>query len=263
MTLLIDPTRQFSPAANERGCLRPVAVASGWEKEAFFAHFGVLVKKTAFFAKKQARSSFGISNFPVLLTRSATFLARSRALLARLLTFLIRSEALLTRSVSFLIRSKALLTRSVTFLTRSRALLTRLLTFLIRSEALLTRSVSFLIRSKALLTRSVTFLIRSKALLIGSVADLTVLKPENRVRMAQNSCLLVDTITAKTPRMNFIKEPVAAEVARLKAMKVRGPLRRLLHSLINFNVPVLKSWIQRVVCTDNNSAAWRSLRLCG
>ena len=207
MTLLIDPTRQFSPAANERGCLRPVAVASGWEKEAFFAHFGVLVKKTAFFAKKQARSSFGISNFPVLLTRSATFLARSRALLARLLTFLIRSEALLTRSVSFLIRSKALL--------------------------------------------------------IGSVADLTVLKPENRVRMAQNSCLLVDTITAKTPRMNFIKEPVAAEVARLKAMKVRGPLRRLLHSLINFNVPVLKSWIQRVVCTDNNSAAWRSLRLCG
>jgi GxxExxY protein len=33
--------------------------------------------------------------------------------------------------------------------------------------------------------------------------------------------------------------------------------------LINFNVSVLKNGIQRVVFTDNHSAAWRSLRLGG
>ena len=33
--------------------------------------------------------------------------------------------------------------------------------------------------------------------------------------------------------------------------------------LINFNVPVLKSGIQRVIYTNNHSAAWRSSRLGG
>lgn len=33
--------------------------------------------------------------------------------------------------------------------------------------------------------------------------------------------------------------------------------------LINFNVPVLKNGIQRVVYTDNNSTPWRSSRLGG
>jgi hypothetical protein len=33
--------------------------------------------------------------------------------------------------------------------------------------------------------------------------------------------------------------------------------------LMNFDVPVLKNGMQRVVCINNNSGAWRSLRLGG
>jgi hypothetical protein len=37
-------------------------------------------------------------------------------------------------------------------------------------------------------------------------------------------------------------------------------MHRQLGLLINFNVPVLKNGIQRVVYTNNNSAAWRASR---
>jgi GxxExxY protein len=43
-------------------------------------------------------------------------------------------------------------------------------------------------------------------------------------------------------------------------LKATGPSLGL---LINFNVPVLKNGIQRVVYTNSNAAAWRSLRLGG
>jgi hypothetical protein len=49
----------------------------------------------------------------------------------------------------------------------------------------------------------------------------------------------------------------AAGSSHLKATSL------LLGLLINFNVPVLKNGIQRVVYTNNNSASWRSSRLGG
>jgi hypothetical protein len=43
------------------------------------------------------------------------------------------------------------------------------------------------------------------------------------------------------------------------------PIWTLLRVVVanNFNVPILKNGIQRVVYTNNNSAAWRSSRLGG
>jgi hypothetical protein len=78
--------------------------------------------------------------------------------------------------------------------------------------------------------------------------------------------LQADLTTAKTPRtprVNFVKKLAGAGVTRLKLKEVRGFLRRFLHFLINLNAPNLKTGIQGMVNTDNNSAAWRSLCLGG
>ena len=49
----------------------------------------------------------------------------------------------------------------------------------------------------------------------------------------------------------------AQVISYLKAIAASG------RAAINFNVPVLKNGIQRVVFTNNDSAAWRSSRLGG
>ncbi len=54
-----------------------------------------------------------------------------------------------------------------------------------------------------------------------------------------------------------------AEIHKAQVISYLKATRLPLGLLINFNVPVLKNGIQRVVYTDNNSAAWRSLRLGG
>jgi GxxExxY protein len=54
-----------------------------------------------------------------------------------------------------------------------------------------------------------------------------------------------------------------AEIHKAQVISYLKSTHLPLGLLINFNVPVLKNGIQRVVYTDNNSAAWRSLRLGG
>jgi GxxExxY protein len=54
-----------------------------------------------------------------------------------------------------------------------------------------------------------------------------------------------------------------AEIHKAQVISYLKATHLPLGLLINFNVPVLKNGIQRVVYTDNNSAAWRSLRLGG
>jgi hypothetical protein len=56
--------------------------------------------------------------------------------------------------------------------------------------------------------------------------------------------------------MKIIQKFTEVEVARLELKGMRDVLHHLqrLSGLINFNVPVLKSGIQRVTCTDNSFA---------
>ena len=54
-----------------------------------------------------------------------------------------------------------------------------------------------------------------------------------------------------------------AEIHRAQVISCLKATHLPLGLLINFNVPVLKNGIQRVVFTDNSSAAWRSWRLGG
>ena len=54
-----------------------------------------------------------------------------------------------------------------------------------------------------------------------------------------------------------------AEIHKAQVISYLKATHLPLGLLINFNVPVLKNGIQRVVYTDNNSAAWRSWRLGG
>jgi hypothetical protein len=81
--------------------------------------------------------------------------------------------------------------------------------------------------------------------------------------MAQIVALQADLTTAKTPRtprVDFVKKLAGAGVTRLKLTEVRDSLYRLLHSLINFNAPILKTGIQGVgYASNNDSAAWRLL----
>ena len=207
MTLLLEPTRQLPSAGNGLGGLRPLAVVPGWEKEAFFAGFGILVKKRAFFAKKPAKSPSGVP-------------------------------------------------KSVTDLTFS-------MTDLIKSETELTFSAADLIKSETNLTFSTTDLIKSEMEIPLLEANSTGLKPDISDKMAQIVVLQADLTTAKTPRtprVNFVKQLAGAGVTRLKLKEVRDSLHRLLHSLINFNAPILKTGNQGVgYASNNDSAAWRLL----
>jgi GxxExxY protein len=54
-----------------------------------------------------------------------------------------------------------------------------------------------------------------------------------------------------------------AEIHKTQMISYLKATNLLLGLLINFNVPVLKNGIQRVVYTNNNSASWRSSRLGG
>jgi hypothetical protein len=109
------------------------------------------------------------------------------------------------------------------------------------------------------LQRSASDLQRLATLLIRFAAHLTGFKPNNSDKTAQNAPTKAGLINAKMPGMNFAIKLVGAKVTRLKRKEVRDSLRRLLRSLINFNVPILKNGIQRVVYTNSNDfAAWRS-----
>jgi hypothetical protein len=112
MTLLLEPTRQLPPAGNGQGGLRPLAVVPGREKEAFFAGFGILVKKRAFFAKKPAKSPSGVPKSVTDLTFSMTDLIKSETELTFSAADLIKSETNLTFSVTDLIKSETDLTFS-------------------------------------------------------------------------------------------------------------------------------------------------------
>jgi GxxExxY protein len=54
-----------------------------------------------------------------------------------------------------------------------------------------------------------------------------------------------------------------AEIHKAQVISYLKATRLPLGLLINFNVPILKNGIQRVVFTNNDSAAWRSSRLGG
>ena len=225
------------------------------------------------------------------LIRSVTFLVRLMTFLTRLMALLIRLEAFLTRSVTFLIRSKALLTRSMTFLIRSVTLLIRSMAFLIRSAVVSARLKPGIRVKMAQHDSLQADLITAKTprmIFFGTMQftnfrgrDSALRCPRRRAqRQATETGHLWHSLrpagrgrrsAASLPPIKFVKDiiPVffrkyaGAEVARLKAKEVMDSLRRPLQPLINFNVPVLKNGIQRVVYTDNNSAAWRSWRLGG
>jgi len=249
MTLLLEPTRQLPPAGNGLGGLRPLAAGLGRWQAAFFAGFGGLVKKRAFFAKKPSKS-------PTRVPKSVTDLTFS-------MTDLIKSETNLTFSVTDLIKSETNLTFSATNLIKSVTDLTFSMTDLIKSETDLTFSMTDLIKSETNLTFSTTDLIKSEMEIPLLEANSTGLKPDISDKMAQIVVLQADLTTAKTPRtprVNFVKQLAGAGVTRLKLKEVRDSLHRLLHSLINFNAPILKTGNQGVgYASNNDSAAWRLL----
>jgi hypothetical protein len=120
-----------------------------------------------------------------------------------------------------------------------------------------------LIKSETNLTFSTTDLIKSEMEIPLLEANSTGLKPDISDKMAQIVVLQADLTTAKTPRtprVNFVKQLAGAGVTRLKLKEVRDSLHRLLHSLINFNAPILKTGNQGVgYASNNDSAAWRLL----
>jgi hypothetical protein len=137
------------------------------------------------------------------------------------------------------------------------------MTDLIKSETNLTFSTADLIKSETNLTFSTADLIKSEMEIPLLEANSTGSKPDISDKMAQIVVLQADLTTAKTPRtprVNFVKKLAGAGVTRLKLKEVRDSLHRLLHSLINFNAPNLKTGIQGVgYASNNDSAAWRLL----